>query len=143
MSDLDQAEKEARNPPIFKKLFAGKSVEQEAMEVFAAKRKAQEQREELKQWISFTLGPSAWQDLIRTEVDIRKRRQETIYKQQEKKRKLLEAMAIVFLIAILAAFVLGVAWLYRANKANALSTYFPDRPNLEYSYYQSSYRQPF
>ena len=24
MSDLDQAEKEAKNPPIFKKLFAGK-----------------------------------------------------------------------------------------------------------------------
>jgi hypothetical protein len=143
MSDLDQAEKEAKNPPIFKKLFAGKSVEQEAMEVFAAKRKAQEQREELKQWISFTLGPSAWQDLIRTEVDIRKRRQETIYKQQEKKRKLFEALAIIFIIALFAASILGVAWLYRINKANALSMYFPDRPNLEYSYYQSSYRQPF
>ena len=44
LSDLDQAEKEAKNPPIFKKLFAGKSVEQEAIEVFAAKNKAQKQR---------------------------------------------------------------------------------------------------
>ena len=32
LSDLEQAEKEAKNPPIFKKLFAGQSVEAEAME---------------------------------------------------------------------------------------------------------------
>ena len=64
LSDLDQAEREAKNPPIFKKLFAGKTVEQEAMEVFAAKRKAQAQRDELKQWIQLTLGQSAWNELI-------------------------------------------------------------------------------
>ena len=45
LSDLDQAEKEAKNPPIFKKLFGGKSVEQEAMEVFSHKRRAQQQRD--------------------------------------------------------------------------------------------------
>jgi hypothetical protein len=66
LSDIDQAEKEAKNPPIFKKLFNGKSVEQEAIEAFAAKRKAQSQRDELKQWISLTwvcllgMSSSAW-----------------------------------------------------------------------------------
>ena len=49
MSDLDMLEKEAKNPPIFKKVFAGKSVEQEAMETFAAKQKAEAQRRELQQ----------------------------------------------------------------------------------------------
>ena len=44
LSDLDQAEREAKNPPIFKKLFAGKSVEQEAMEVFSAKRRRRPKR---------------------------------------------------------------------------------------------------
>ena len=44
LSDLDMLEKEAKNPPIFKKLFNGKSVEQEAIEAFAAKEKAQQQR---------------------------------------------------------------------------------------------------
>ena len=48
LSDLDMLEKEAKNPPIFKKLFAGKSVEQEAMETFAAKRNAEQQRTDLK-----------------------------------------------------------------------------------------------
>ena len=67
LSDLDQAEKEAKNPPIFKKLFGGKTVEQEAIEVFAAKKKAQQQRQELQQWIQYTMGQSHWDELIRME----------------------------------------------------------------------------
>jgi hypothetical protein len=51
LSDLDQMEKEAKNPPIFKKLFGGQSVEQEAIMTFANKQKAQQQRYELQQWI--------------------------------------------------------------------------------------------
>ena len=41
MSDLGQAEKQVKNPPWWKTL--GGSVEAEAMEVFAAKRKAEMQ----------------------------------------------------------------------------------------------------
>jgi len=63
LSDLDMLEKEAKNPPIFKKLFAGKSVEQEAMETFAAKQKAESQRRELQNWIGLTLGKSKWDQL--------------------------------------------------------------------------------
>ena len=100
LSDLDQAEKEAKNPPIFKKLFGGKSVEQEALEVFAAKRKAQQQRDELKQFISLTLGMSAWEELLKTEGRIRKQRQETLYAQREKRRKFVEVMAWILLIAV-------------------------------------------
>ena len=78
LSDLEQAEKEAKNPPIFKKLFSGKSIEQEAMEAFAAKKKAEAQRAELKQWMGFTLGSKAWDELIAMEGQIRKQRQETL-----------------------------------------------------------------
>ena len=56
LSDLDQMEKEAKNPPIFKKLFANSSVEQEAIEAFARKQKAESQRRELQNWIGLTLG---------------------------------------------------------------------------------------
>ena len=34
VSDIDRAHHEAKNPPIFKKLFNGASVEQEAIELF-------------------------------------------------------------------------------------------------------------
>ena len=119
LSDLYQAEREAKNPPIFKKLFAGKSVEQEAMEVFAAKRKAQAQRDELKQWIGLTLGKSAWDDLVRTEGRIRKQRQETLYAQRERRRKFVEIIAWVFLIAVGVAVLTAFILLLKAHTANA------------------------
>ena len=110
LSDLDQAEKEAKNPPIFKKLFAGKSVEQEAVEAFAAKKKAQQQRYELQQWISLTMGMSHWDSLVRMEGQIRKRRQETLYRQRERRRKFVEIVAWTIMIgagiAVLTSFVL-------------------------------------
>ena len=109
LSDIEQAEKEAKNPPIFKKLFAGKSVEQEAMEAFAAKRKAQQQRDELKQWMQFTIGASAWDELVRMEGQIRKQRQETLYRQRERRQKFLEivvlAIAMIVGIGILAVII--------------------------------------
>ena len=109
LSDIEQAEKEAKNPPIFKKLFAGKSVEQEAMEAFAAKRKAQQQRDELKQWMQFTIGASAWDELVRMEGQIRKQRQETLYRQRERRQKFLEivvlALAMIIGIGILAVII--------------------------------------
>jgi len=119
LSDLDQAEKEAKNPPIFKKLFSGKSVEQEAMEAFANKRKAQQQREELKNWIEFTLGRKAWTDLISQEAAIRKQRQETIYLQREKRRKFIAVVGWILMslvgFGVLTAFVM----LLMAHQAKA------------------------
>jgi len=115
LSDIDQAEKEAKNPPIFKKLFNGKSVEQEAIEAFAAKRKAQSQRDELKQWISFTLGKSAWDELIRMEGNIRKQRQETLYRQRERRQKFVEICAIILAILVGAAALVGFVWLVKTK----------------------------
>ena len=45
VSDVNQSAKMANNPPVFKKLFAGSSVEQEAMDAFAAKKKAEAMEE--------------------------------------------------------------------------------------------------
>ena len=113
LSDIDQAEKEAKNPPIFKKLFNGKSVEQEAIEAFAAKRKAQAQRDELKQWISLTMGRSAWDELIRMEGNIRKQRQETLYLQRERRQKFVEICVIILAVLVGAAALVGFVWLIK------------------------------
>ena len=119
LSDLDQAEREAKNPPIFKKLFSGKTVEQEAIEIFAAKQKAQQQRDELRQFIGLTLGRSKWDELVATEARIRKQRQETMYAQRERRRKIVEIVAWVVMIgaglAVLTTFVL----LLKAHTAQA------------------------
>ena len=118
LSDLDQAEKEAKNPPIFKKLFAGKTVEQEAIEVFAAKNKAQKQRQELQQWIQYTMGQSHWDSLVRMEGQSRKRRQVTLYAERERRRKFVEILCILLLMTVVGAFLVFLVWLYIQRRNN-------------------------
>ena len=111
LSDVEQAEKEAKNPPIFKKIISSKSVEAEALELFMTKRKMQQQRDELRNLISWSAGPSAWDELVATEVRIRKERQATLYKQREKRRHFVEAISISFLILLMFVCVFGLGWL--------------------------------
>ena len=63
-----------------------------------AKKKAEDMREQLRQIIVMTRGPSAWDELIKTEADIRKKRQKLIYEQQERRQRLIEGIAITGLI---------------------------------------------
>ena len=111
LSDIEQAEKEAKNPPIFKKLFAGKSVEQEALEIVMNKRKLQEQRDQLRQLIQYTCKSGTWEELIRMEGKIRTERQETLYKQREKRKRFLEWIAIIGAVIFSAAILIGILWL--------------------------------
>lgn len=82
MSDLSYAEQKNKNPPWWKALNGG-SVEAEALEIFTAKRKAEEMRKELKDWISFSMGPSAWDELVATEGKIRKKKKDQEYRKAE------------------------------------------------------------
>ena len=116
VSDIKKAEELNKKPPIFKKLFASGSVEEEAMQIFMAKKKAEDMREELRNIISFTRGPSAWTELLKTEADIRKRRQEMIYAQEERRRQILEWCAIGLLVIVVLGFVVGIAYLYAVNQ---------------------------
>ena len=82
MSDLSYAEQKNKNPPWWKALN-GQSVEAEALEIFTAKKKAEAMRKELKDWISFSMGPSAWDELVATEGRIRKQKKEQEYRKAE------------------------------------------------------------
>lgn len=110
-SDVDQAEKQAKNPPIFKKLLAAGAVEEEALQAYAAKKKLEAQRQELKNFLNMSYGPQAWADLIQLEGRIRKQRQEAIYKQQERRRQILEIVVVVTATGLGAALLLFIIWL--------------------------------
>ena len=112
VSDISKADEYNKKPPLFKKLFNAGSVEEEAMQIFMAKKKAEDMRNELKQIISFTRGPSAWEELLRTEADIRNKRQQAIYDQKERQRKLFEWIAIGFLVLVIGGFILGIGYLW-------------------------------
>ena len=111
VSDIKKAEEYSKKPPLFKKLFASGSVEEEAMQAFMAKKKAEDMREELKNIISFTRGPSAWTELLKTEADIRKRRQQAIYDQQERRRKIFEIIMVILASAAMIGFIGFVIYL--------------------------------
>ena len=115
VSDIKKAEEYNKKPPLFKKLFAAGSIEEEAMEIFMAKKKAEDMRNELKQIISFTRGPAAWEELLRTEADIRKKRQKMIYDQKERQKKLVEYILIGILVFIMAGALFGFLALLRGT----------------------------
>ena len=82
MSDLSFMEQKNKNPPWWKSLN-GSSIEAEPLEIFTAKKKAEAMRQELKDWISFSMGPSAWDELVATEGRIRKQKKEQEYRKAE------------------------------------------------------------
>ena len=111
VSDVNQAAKMAKNPPIFKKLFAGSSIEQEAMDAFAAKKKAEAMEDELRTWINLTHGPNAWNELLKMQGRIRKQRQETLYRQAEIRRNILQVIGIILLGIVFVGAVVGTLWM--------------------------------
>lgn len=120
VSDIKKADEYNKKPPIFKKIFNSGSVEEEAMEIFMAKKKAEDMRQELKSIISFTRGPSAWEELLRTEADIRKKRQQAIYDQQERRRQIMEIIGVIILILVIGGFLVGLGWLWYQNRGGGI-----------------------
>jgi len=112
VSDVDNAEKQAKNPPLFGKLFNAGSIEEAAMAAYAGKKKLEEQRYELKMFLNLTHGPQAYDELLAMEGQIRKQRQETIYKQQKMRQQILGVIGWIFLfmIIILLFATVAVIW---------------------------------
>lgn len=116
VSDIKKAEEYTQKPPLFKKLFAAGSVEEEALQTLMAKKKAEDMREQLKNIIMFSRGTAAWDELLRTEADIRKKRQKAIYDQEERRRKVLEYVAIGFLVACIVGFIGFIGYLFLSTR---------------------------
>jgi len=114
MSDLDYAHAKAEKPPMFKKLFGATAVEQNALEIWGHKQKAQEMREELRSHISLFYGPSAWDEIVHMEVQMRKEQKEAVYAAQELKEKIINI--IVGTVLTIAGIVLMGTIIYFIGK---------------------------
>lgn len=86
VSDLNEAERNAKNPPLFKKIVASRSVEQEALQVFAAKKKALQQEKELRELLMYTYGQEGYQELVDLRRKIKRDREQTIYRQARRRK---------------------------------------------------------
>ena len=111
-SDVDNAEKQAKNPGVFGKVFGGGSIEATALQAYSAKKKLEEQRYELKMFLNLTHGPQAYDELLQMEGQIRKDRQKQVYAQQKLRQQVGDGIAIFILIFVIGGFValLGSMW---------------------------------
>jgi hypothetical protein len=105
-SDIKQAEKEAENPGVFKKLFDGNTVEQQALNSVIAKKKLEEQEKQIRELIVWSYGVETYQEMIMLRRKIKAQREEVIYKQRKRQRMLLDG----FLISIAAVVSSGIVY---------------------------------
>tara|TARA_R100000234_G_scaffold1002_1_gene869 strand:- start:578 stop:1339 length:762 start_codon:yes stop_codon:yes gene_type:complete len=125
VSDIDNAEKQAKNPPLFGKLFKADSIEEAAMAAYTAKKKLEEQRYELKMFLNLTHGPQAYDELLQMEGQIRKQRQQTIYKQQQLRRQLSEGIGWLLLVVAIGGFLILLASMFTSRAHADGYTYVP------------------
>ena len=79
------------------------SVEEEALESFAALKKAQQIENELRNFVNMHYGPNAWNEVIRIQVNIRKKKKEAIAEAKRKQAQMIENT----ILGVLVIFFLG------------------------------------
>lgn len=95
VSDINQAEKEAESPPLFKKMFDGASVEEQALNAVIAKKKIEEQEKQVRELITWAYGRETYKEMMQMRRDIRAKRERMIYKQRRKQKFMLDMSAVV------------------------------------------------
>jgi len=115
VSDVRKAKQNNQKPPLFKKLFQAGSVEEEALALLIHEKTIKEQEAELQTLLNWRYGFGTWKELIEMRRKIRQEREETIYKQQERKQALIDGALIVFLVVLLGGVTVGFIWLLRSQ----------------------------
>ena len=111
-SDINYAAEKAKNPPWWK--FGG-SVEEEAMNIFAAQKKVQQMKKDVETMIGYTYGHDGLEEYKETIRRVRKQRQENEYRKAE----LIEALILwsVGIAALIGSILIVVATVYFIGKA--------------------------
>lgn len=105
--DINKANEVAKKPPLFKKLTFQDS-QKEALDAFVAKKKMEEMRGEIRTMLLYRFGPEAWKELCQMEREIKQQRQDMIYAQKERIRKLFDGIIIVAGIIAIVGLIFGI-----------------------------------
>lgn len=84
MSSVETVNKEAKTAKS-----RGMSVEEEALEIFAHQKKVKAMEEELRTFINLSHGPTAWNEVLRIQADIRRKRKEAIMAAKKKREEII------------------------------------------------------
>lgn len=108
VSDFKELEKESSKPPLFKKILASGSVEEEALLFVVNKRKIEQQEKELRELITYYYGLDTLREMYDMRRKIREQREKAIYEQRRRRKKFFELIASALLIVVGISI---IAWL--------------------------------
>ena len=86
------------------------SVEEEALETFAAKKKAEQMENDLRNFIVGQYGVNAWQDIIRIQADLRKKQKEEELRLAAARDEFIYNATIVGIIILFVSLIIPIIW---------------------------------
>jgi len=106
VSDVNKAEEEAKNPPLFKKLLNKGSVEEEAFQAVVHRQKIQQMETELRELITYRYGNEVYRDMLKMRRQIKQEREQTVYRQAQRRKAFFWNSLYMSLISVC----LGALW---------------------------------
>ena len=86
------------------------SIEEEALETFAAKKKAEAMEQELRTFVNMHYGPSSWQEVIKVQADLRKQRIAEAARIRQQREEIAVWILVILGIAVLGVIVIFILW---------------------------------
>jgi hypothetical protein len=108
VSDFRKGQAMQKKPPIFKKLLAAGSVEEEALNLLIHEKKIMEMEKELQHLLNYRFGFGTWDELKDMQRKIRAKREKDVYRQAEAKQALVNGVAIFLLLGALIGMLGGL-----------------------------------
>jgi len=94
------------------------SVEEEALETFAAKKKAEQMENDLRNYIVGQYGVNAWQDIIRIQADLRKKQKEEELRLAAARDEFIYNATMVGIIILFISLIIPIIWAIVENTAH-------------------------
>ena len=88
------------------------SVEEEALDLFAAKCAAKDAEENLRNIVIATRGFNAWNDMMRMRIDLRKKRKALAAQKAQEKKELIETIMIIGAVIGASIIILVTVYLF-------------------------------
>jgi len=108
VADFRKGQQMQKKPPIFRKLLAAGSVEEEALNLLIHEKKIMEMEKELQNMLNMRFGFGTWDELKEMQRKIRAKREREVYKQAEAKQALINGVAIFLLLGALTSMLGGL-----------------------------------
>ena len=98
VSDLQKAGEQKKSPSLFEKASQGAdTIEKEALDIVVRQQEMLQKEKELKFLLDYRFGPGTHQKVLDLRRKIKREREETVYRQIEAKRAIINNIAITAL----------------------------------------------